>query len=102
MEFTKVTKEEFEQFLKLYPNSLNRDITGICEPPLMSYNDFTYGHFWPESMVAKCILNEDMKGHPAYQGEPNDYYINREAPQELKEAQKQQPTNKGQNEMEKK
>ena len=79
--FVKVSKDKFVEFIKSYGSELDYDVTGICEPPLASYNDFRGGIVWPESMVAKIILNEAMSGHPAYKGEPNDYYIRKNAPQ---------------------
>jgi len=64
-EWKKVDKEEFEQFLIDYPKSrLEWDCTGICEPPLGSYNDFSDGKVWPESMVAKIVMDE-----------PREYYL---------------------------
>jgi len=73
----KVTKEEFDKFIKNYPNRLEKDISGIFEPPLLTYNDFSSGRIWPNSVVAYAHLNEMMQGqgHSAYKGEPNDYYI---------------------------
>jgi hypothetical protein len=65
-----VTKEEFEAFIKAYPKPLKYDVTGICEPPLASYNDFSDGKVWPESMVAKISLEE-----ASYMGKPNEYLI---------------------------
>lgn len=35
----KVSKEEFQDFLKSYPNELTRGTTNICEPPFTSYID---------------------------------------------------------------
>lgn len=75
MNFKKVTKEQFDLFVQIYPEKLDYHVTHICEPPLGSYNDFSVGKKWPDSMVAKIVLNESMKGHPAYHGEPNDYFI---------------------------
>ena len=75
MSFIKVSEEEFDAFIKGHPRKLSYDVTGICEPPLGSYNDFRTGKVWPDSVVAKVVLNEAMSGHPAYKGEPNDYYI---------------------------
>lgn len=74
-EWKKVTKEEFDAFLFGYPRKLERDYTSICEPPLLSFNDFDGGKVWPESMVAKVKVNTEMRGYPAYRGEPDDYYI---------------------------
>jgi hypothetical protein len=61
--FTEVTEEQAREFVRNYPRKLEWDCTGICEPPLGSYNDFTYG-FWPDSMVIKVIMDE-----------PKEYYI---------------------------
>lgn len=69
--FKVVSKEEFQNFVKNYPNVLDWNVTGICEPPLGSHNDFTLGN-WPESMVTKVIL---MDGSEYYGGKTNEYYI---------------------------
>jgi hypothetical protein len=71
----KVSPEEFDAFVSGYPKQLVPDVTGICEPPMKSLNDFSDGNVWPESMVAKVVLNTAMRGHPAYKGEPDDYYL---------------------------
>lgn len=47
----KCTPEELEEFVKSYPRKLVSDVYGACEPPLVTYNDFTLGN-WPESVVA--------------------------------------------------
>ena len=73
--FKQVSKEEFKQFIENYPNKLEWDVAGMCEPPYGSYNDFSDGKVWPESVVASVIMNEAMKGHPAYNGELNEYKI---------------------------
>ena len=75
MSFVKVSKEVFQQFLDKYPNKLEYNFTGFCEPPFGTYNDFSSGNVWPKSVVAKIRHNELMKGHPAYRGELNDYLI---------------------------
>lgn len=63
-----VSKEELDAFVAAYPRPLVKDVTSICEPPMLSYNDFTLGN-WPESVVAKVQLwNGDF-------GEPNRYFI---------------------------
>lgn len=74
-EWKKVQKAEFDSFISDYPRRLEKDVTGICEPPMLSYNDFSDEKIWPESMVAQISLNTSMKGHPDYQGEPDDYYL---------------------------
>lgn len=60
----RVNKEEFEQFIASYPRPLEKDVCGISEPPLISYNDFKLG-IWPDSIVASTFLYEDT---------PEDYY----------------------------
>lgn len=44
-----VTKEEFEEFIANYPNKLEKDYY----MDWWSWNDFSDGKIWPESMVAK-------------------------------------------------
>ena len=67
-----VTKEDFYNFIDSYPTKLDFDTTGICDPPLSSYNDFTRGN-WPDSMVAKVYRN-DMLPKEWNAGE-NEYYL---------------------------
>jgi hypothetical protein len=71
-----VEKDEFDKFISSYPKPLVRDIARMCEPPMLSYNDFSDGAQWPESIVAKVIMQTAMKGHPCYKGEPDEYFIN--------------------------
>lgn len=63
-----VGKDIFDQHVKDYPNKLTRDLAGMCDPPMLSYNDFTNGNVWPESMVAKASLG-------AHVGLDNRYWI---------------------------
>ena len=72
----KVTKDEFDRFIDNYGKPLERHVTAICDPPILSYNDFSKNKKWPKSVVAKIVLNTAMEGHPDYDGEPDDYYIN--------------------------
>lgn len=68
MKDKQVTKDELDAFVAAYPRPLVKDVTGICEPPMLSYNDFTLGD-WPASVVAKVQLwNGDF-------GESNRYFI---------------------------
>jgi len=53
-----VTKEEFDTFLRNYPRRLERDICGIGEPPLASYNDFELANRWPHSIVAQYSIED--------------------------------------------
>lgn len=71
----RVTKDEFYAFINAYPTNLDFDTTGICDPPLSSYNDFTRGT-WPDSMVAKVYRN-DMLPKEWNAGE-NEYFLLRE------------------------
>lgn len=68
--FKKVEKDEFEKFVDDYAkhHPLEKDVAGMYEPPLLTYNDFSKGSMWPESVVAKVIFGEVWK-------EPNEYFI---------------------------
>tara|TARA_R110000764_G_scaffold227600_1_gene317804 strand:- start:370 stop:597 length:228 start_codon:yes stop_codon:yes gene_type:complete len=71
-DYKKVTKEEFDKFVNEYPNKLDWNVTGICEPPLCSYNDFTNGKVWPKSMIAKVKMYDGSEYHG---GRTKEYYI---------------------------
>ena len=64
-EMVEVTKEEYYSFLEKYPRKITMDCTGICDPPLITANDFELANRWPHSIVAKRWLVSD---------DPNDYY----------------------------
>ena len=68
--FKKVSKEEFEDFIKTYPRKLERDVYGISDPPSISYNDFELANRWPWSIVASTM---------GYSDDPSDYWY---APEE--------------------
>lgn len=53
--FKQVSREEFLEFVKNYPNKLHFDCAGFYEPLLCSYNDFSNEGFWPGTIVAKEI-----------------------------------------------
>jgi hypothetical protein len=55
-----VTKYEFYEFVKKYPNDLVTDCCGMSEPPTITYNDFTLGN-WPQSVVAQTTDTENSK-----------------------------------------
>ncbi len=62
------TREELIAFVRSYPRELERDVNAICEPPLVTFNDFTLGD-WPESVVAS--FNMCMPAAPnAPEGSP--------------------------------
>lgn len=73
--FKEVTKEAFDKFIEAYPNKITWDIYQVPEPPIKSANDFSGGKVWPQSIVAYIVLETAMSGHPAYNGEPDGYYI---------------------------
>jgi len=51
--FRQVDRDEYFTFIDRYPCKLSFDCTGIVEPPMGSYNDFSKGDIWPRSIVAK-------------------------------------------------
>jgi hypothetical protein len=75
MEFKKVSEHEYNLFIKNYNNELSKDIAMMVDPPVLTHNDFSNDKVWPESVVAKRLLNTAMKGTSAYNGEPDDFYV---------------------------
>lgn len=62
--FGEVTKDEFDHFVAHYrvhgaPYRLEYDYCTISYPALGSFNDFTGGKVWPESIVAKELVADD-------------------------------------------
>lgn len=55
MSFTDVTRAQLEEWLLVNPG-LERDCCGIAEPPIVTYNEFSSGKKWPESIVASYRL----------------------------------------------
>ena len=53
-------------FVKNYPVELHWNVSAISEPPLGSYNDFSRGEIWPDSMVAKKYLCRLYGKSPEY------------------------------------
>ena len=75
-ETIKVSKKEFEEFIKNYPRELERHGSMICEPPAISYNDFELAAQWPYSVVAHTWAYSDVKGDRYYcPEEERDYFI---------------------------
>lgn len=70
-----VSKEEFFKFVKKYPRKLEWDVCGICDPPLGSYNDFSDGKVWPESIVSKVKMGKSMYGFYKTKEENDKYCI---------------------------
>ena len=71
----KVTKEEFFEFIKSYPRTLNRDCSGISDPPCITYNDFELANRWPYSIVASTFAYSDDPESYYYVPEENRQYI---------------------------
>lgn len=56
-EFKKVTKAEFDAFIAAYPRKLVRNVSTICEPPNVNFNDFERAPYWPDSVVASFMAD---------------------------------------------
>lgn len=52
IDFNDVDEEAFQAFIASYPRKLERDVSTICEPPLVTWNDFERAPYWPDSVVA--------------------------------------------------
>jgi hypothetical protein len=61
-DFKVVKKKELDKFLADYPNKLVFDIYHVPDPPVGTWNDFTTGLVWPESIVA--MVHFDRAGRP--------------------------------------
>ncbi len=51
-----VSREEFQSFVSRYKPKLFYDVCGIFDPPIGSYNDFSGGKAWPDSVVCYISL----------------------------------------------
>lgn len=54
--FIQVDEDGFKAFIAAYPNPLVTDVTTICEPPMISWNDPMRAPYWPDSVVASKSL----------------------------------------------
>lgn len=73
VKFKRVVEKEFYNFLKNYKRPLDRDCYAVCEPPSITYNDFSLGK-WPDSVVAKtCLYDDDEDGY-YYTPKEDRYY----------------------------
>lgn len=71
----KVSKSEFYKFINGYQRKLERDVYGVCDPPVVTYNDFKLGN-WPDSVVAKTWLYDDNpKGYYYCSEKDREYMI---------------------------
>lgn len=66
--FRQCTKEELDSFLRDYDGDLKADVSQMFDPPLCTYNDFSDGKIWPESIVAQVVLGSDR-------GDPDTYWL---------------------------
>ncbi len=73
--YKQITKEELNNFIKAYPVKLEYDAYGP-EPAMGSYNDFSEGKIWPESIIALVKLYGKQE---YYNFQPNEYYIKEDA-----------------------
>lgn len=59
---TKVSKQEFEDFLENYPNKLIRDKVRICEPPMSNFlDDSIQGDDRYFDIIVATIVHEWLK-----------------------------------------
>lgn len=72
-EMVEVDKEKFNDFIKKYPEKLEKDINYTGEPEMLTYNDFSGEKEWPESIVASISLGERYKDR--YPDSKNRYFI---------------------------
>lgn len=72
-QFKDVTKQEFDEFIASYPRHLARDVCGIYEPPVVSYNDWEIG-WWSRSVVANTMLYSDDPKNSYYEPEDKRVY----------------------------
>jgi hypothetical protein len=71
-----VSKEDFTKFIKTYPRKLDCDVCGICDPAMITYNDFELANRWPYSIVAKTWAYSDNPTDYCYEPpEERSYYI---------------------------
>jgi hypothetical protein len=68
-----VTEAELLAHVGSWPRPLKRDVYGAYEPPLVTYNDFSFGN-WPSSIV--CFYHAS-----GYDCPPSHWTIVRELPE---------------------
>ena len=70
----RVTRAEFEAWIKAYPRDLDVDVYGACDPPAVSYNDFSLADRWPHSIVARTYAYDEKPGSYYYFPEEQRHY----------------------------
>ena len=69
-----VSEDEYIEYVNNYPRKLVRNVTGISDPPAVSYNDFELADRWPYSAVAYGHLWSDDPEHYFYCPKGNREY----------------------------
>lgn len=54
-----ISKENFAAIINEYPADLDYNENHICDPPMVTYNDFSDGKKWPESILCGFTANRD-------------------------------------------
>lgn len=81
-DFQQVSRDEYNRFIENYPRPLARDVCAICDPPVITHNDFELANRWPYSVVARTWLYDDTPGEYFYEPEEKRKYficVNHEA-----------------------
>lgn len=55
-DFQQVSRDEYNKFIENYPRPLAQDVCAICDPPIITHNDFELANRWPYSVVARTWL----------------------------------------------
>lgn len=55
---TQVQPSELKEYVDNYPRPLEIDVAQMYEPPLKTWNDFSNGKVWPQSVVAAEVIGE--------------------------------------------
>ncbi len=54
--FYTIPASDLPAWLVAYPRKLVKDVAGMFEPPLVTWNDFERAPYWPDSVVAQMAL----------------------------------------------
>jgi len=79
----KVDKAEFDEFIKSYPNQIEKNVHTIVEPPYLAFYDMSLPtkakegewEYLNDKKIAGIILGYSMKGEPDKNGEFYEYSI---------------------------
>jgi hypothetical protein len=67
-----VSRDEFVKFMSKYKPKPVYDVCGIFDPPIGSYNDFSGGKVWPDSVIGYVSLGGASRANT-----PFEYFISR-------------------------